>query len=176
MATMLLPVTNVELPSDEWKIQGYKENKDFSEETICYKATLTHLPTKVKFYISNEGHGGSDMMDWDHRLPKAKEAYDAWKKFVKDCAPVLQASVNDSTEEWMRGLYDDADNIDHDSVIGLFVEEAANQQMLSRKRGTVVRTEPTSGAFKIYKHTPEVLMGRVQGEYWDKATKNWVSL
>lgn len=176
MATMTLPITNVVLPSDEWKMQSFKENKSFSEETVCYKAVLVHLPTKFKFYVSNEGHGGSDMMDWDRRDPNAQKALAAWKQFVKDCIPMLQESVNDSDEEWLRGLYDNVETVEDGTILGYFVDELSNQQTLSRKRGTVVRTDPNSDNFSIYNRTPEQLMGRIAGEYWDKKTKNWVAL
>lgn len=176
MATMTLPLTNVVLPSDEWKMQSFMENKAFSYETTCYKAVLVHLPTKFKFYVSNEGHGGSDMMDWDHRDPNAKEALDAWKQFVKDCIPVLQASVADEEEEWIRNLYDNTETVEDGSILAFFVEELINQKSLSRKRGTVVRKDPNSDIFDIYNGTPEQLKGRIVGEYWDKKAKNWVSL
>ncbi|MBC9704835.1 MAG: hypothetical protein H9W81_07645 [Enterococcus sp.] len=175
MATVLLPVTNVELPSSDWEIRNFKENKSFSEETMCFKATLVHLPTGVRCEISNEGHGGSDLMFWDQRQKNVAEVEQMWKQFVKDCQPALRLSVADDPNEWVRNLYS-GDYISEESVVGLFTTELSNQKMLSRKRGTVVRKNADDKDFLIYKHTPEVLMGRVQGEYWNKAEKNWSSL
>lgn len=174
MATVLLPVTNVELPSDEWEMRGFKENKSFSEETMCFKATLVHLPTGVKAEISNDGNGGSDFVMWDHRQKNVAEAQTAWAQFQKDCVPALQASVAHETQEWLRTLYDNGAS--EECVIGLFTTELSNQNMLSRKRATVVRKNAGDANFLIYKRPVEELMGRVQGEYWNKAIKNWSSL
>lgn len=176
MATKNLPVTCVELPSDEWEMRSYKQNLAFSEETLCFTANIVHLPTKTKMEVRNDGHGGSDFIFWDQSQPKVQEAMAAWKQFVKDCTPALQASVANDPNEWVRGIYDDGAS--EESVIGLFTNELSNQKMLSGKRGLVVRKDPKAIDFSIYRAgtTPEQLAGRVSGEYWDKKTKNWVAL
>lgn len=174
MATMLLPVTNLELPSDEWEMRNFKESKAFSEETMCFTAVLVHLPTKVKVEISNDGNGGADKMFWDQRQPKLAEALAAWEQFKTDCQPVLQASVANEPQEWLRTLYDNY--VSEECVVGLFTNELSNQKMLSASRATMVRKDANDVEFRKYKFTPEELVGHVQGEYWDKKTKSWVAL
>lgn len=176
MATKNLPVTCIELPSDEWEMRSFKQNLSFSEETLCFRAVIVHLPTKTKMEVSNEGHGGSDNVLWDQRQPKVHEAMAAWEQFVEDCTPALQASVADDPNDWVRTIWDNGAS--EESVIGLFTNELSNQQMLSRKRGVVVRKQPNDIAFDIYSKatSPEQLAGKVAGEYWDKKTKNWVAL
>lgn len=174
MATKFLPVTGVELPSDEFEMRNYQQNLAFSEETLCFKAVIVHLPTKAKMFVENDGHGGANMTFWDDSA-KVSEASAAWNKFLDDCVPALQASVADSEYDWVRDLYNDG-NASEDCVIGLFTNELSNQKMLSGKRGTVVRKNPADDAYMVYKATPEQLAGRVAGEYWDKKAKNWVAL
>ena len=177
MATTILPITDIELPSDEWKMQSFKENRAFSEETTCFTAVLVHLPTKYKMHVRNDGRGGAHYIDGDYQHPKHREVQAKWNEFVADCLPALQASVANSPYEWQRGLYDSPSSMDEESVINLFVEEMQNQGDLSRKRGVIVRTPDSRDAFSHYsKATPEMLMGKVVGEFWDKKTKNWVSL
>lgn len=174
MATKLLPVTNIELPNDEWEMKNFKENKAFSEETMCFTAVLIHRPTKVRMEIRNDGHGGSDLIMFDQRQPKVQEAMLAWEQFIVDCQPALIASVAHEEEEWLRNLYNNS--VSAECVIALFTSELSNQMMLSRKRGTVVRTNADDDSYRIYKATPEQLTGRVQGQYWNKAIKNWSDL
>lgn len=174
MTTVLLPVTNIELPSDEWEMRNFKENKSFSEETMCFKATLVHLPTGVKMEISNDGNGGADLIMWDQRQKNLAEAQTAWAQFQKDCLPALQASVADEPQEWLRTLYDNGAS--EESVIAIFTMELSNQNMLSRKRGTVVRKNASDVDYRVYKYPVEKLVGHVQGEYWNKAIKNWTAL
>lgn len=176
MATKTLPVTGIELPSDEWEMRNYKQNLAFSEETLCFTATIVHLPTKTKMEARNDGHGGADFIFWDQTQPKVQEAQIAWKQFIADCTPVMQASVANDPNEWVRGIYDNGAS--EESVIGLFTNELSNQKMLSGKRGLVIRKNPTDDEYTVYRPgvTLEQLAGKVAGEYWDKKTKNWVAL
>jgi hypothetical protein len=172
----LLPITDIELPNGDWAMQNFKENRAFSEETTCFTATLVHLPSKYKMHVRNDGRGGADFIDGDYQHPKHREIQEVWKQFVLDATPALQASVADGPD-WSRDLYKEPSFSNEESVIGLFVGEMQNQQSLSRKRGVIVRTPDSREAFSHYsKATPEMLMGKVVGEFWDKKTKNWVSL
>ena len=174
MTTVLLPVTNIELPSDEWEMRNFKENKSFSEETMCFRGTLVHLPTGVKAEISNDGNGGADLVMWDQRQKNLAEAQTAWAQFQQDCLPALRASVANEPQEWLRTLYDNGAS--EESVIAIFTMELSNQNMLSRKRGTVVRQNAEDVEYRVYKFPAEQLVGRVQGQYWNKTIKNWTSL
>lgn len=173
----LLPITGIELPNGDWTLQNFKENRAFSEETVCFTATLVHLPTKYKFHVRNDGRGGAHFIDGDYSNPKHREVQAIWEQFVHDCLPALQASVADSPHEWARDLYQNHSSMDEESVVDLLVTEAAAQKDLSRKRGLIVRTPKSNDTFDIYSNaTPEMLAGKVQGEYWDKKAKNWVAL
>jgi hypothetical protein len=177
---MQLTATGITLPNNDWKIQSFKEIKSMSEETMCFTAVLVHLPSKVKFSIHNDGHGGSNFMTrvgTDATKYRAVEA--EWKKFVEDCRPALAATV--AHEEEYSDLYDTMDGyMLEDSVISLFAEEAAVRKALSKAdvKACVRTSEDGPGEFGIYSVSPEVLKrsGKVKGEYWDKALENWVAL
>lgn len=177
MATKLLPITNITLPSDEWVMQSFKENRAFSEETTCFTAVLVHVPTKYKMHVRNDGRGGSHFIDGDHTHPKHREVQAIWQQFIIDALPALRESVQD-TPYANEGWYQEPSAMDDESVVDLFVTEMQNQQDLSRKKGVIVRTPKCEkGTYIQYKDsTPERLAGKVAGEFWDKKTKNWVAL
>lgn len=182
MTTMTFPITEVTLPTDEWEMKSFKEARAFSEETICFTATMVHKPTGRKFAVKNDGRGGSHMIE-----PFGKDSYAGmkavvaeWEKFVAQCGDTLRKSVENGLD-WQRDLYNDFESSDpsmnSDSVIDLFVGEMDNQGALSRKRGTVVRTPESRSAFQVWSnYTPAQMAGNVVGEYWDKKVKNWVTI
>jgi hypothetical protein len=178
MATKLLPITEITLPNDEWEMQSFKENRAFSEETTCFTAVLVHKPTKYKMHVRNDGRGGSHFIDGDYQHPKHAEVQAKWKQFVLDSLPALRESIKDSMFDYKADWYLTPSHMDDESVVDLFVVEMQNQQDLSRKRGVIVRKpDGEKGTFVQYmKATPEALAGKVQGEFWDKKTKNWVAL
>lgn len=189
MNTHTFPATDILMPSDEWVMGSLKINRAFSEETTCFQAKMTHVPTKRSFYIKNDGRGGGNMYDGDPKKSRDERnaLFSDWSLFVASCKDALKQSVAHESEEWLRTLYDNKDytgqefsGMESDSVISLFLNEMDNQGMFSRKRGLVVRT-PESwkvGSFSVYSNTtPADLAGKVaDGEYWDKKAKNWVSL
>lgn len=178
MTTKTLPITEITLPSDEWAMQSFKENKSFSEETTCFTAVLVHLPTKYKMHVRNDGRGGSHFIDGDFQHPKHREVQALWAQFVLDCLPALRESIKGSMYEYKTDWYLEPSSMDDESVVDLFVAEMQNQQDLSRKRGVIVRNpDGDKGVFTQYpKATPEQLIGKVKGEFWDKKSKNWVAL
>lgn len=184
MTTMTFPITDVTLPNDEWEMKSFKEMKSLSEETMCFTATMVHKPSGMKFLVKNNGHGGENSYEaFTTDYEKFKTVRAEWAKFVSQCGEAMRKSV-EGQEDWMQDLYDDfgqADGswngMDSDSVIGLFTAELDNQGMLSRKRGTVVRTPESKSSFAIYSnYTPEQMAGQVVGEWWDKKVKNWVTI
>lgn len=186
MTTFLFPVTDVLMPSADWKMSNLKLNDAFSQETTCFQAKMTHTPTKRSFYVRNGGCGGENMYDGEENQSRSDhEAFlSDWSLFVASCNDALKQSVANQVD-W-EDLYDndnytgeEFDTMQSDCVISLFLSEMENQAMLSRKRGLVVRTPESrkKGSFSIYsKATPEQLTGKVAGEYWDKKAKNWVAL
>lgn len=177
---MQLTATRITLPTNDWKIQSFKEMQALSEETLCFSATLVHVPTKAKFTLRNDGHGGSSFMQ---RAGVEREPFvvaeKAWDEFVEACRPVLRESV--AHEPQFADLYDDLSvGLLQDAVIDLFVSEASVRKQLSKAatRACVREPEQGPGEFYIYNVAPEVLkrQGTVKGEYWDKAADNWVAL
>lgn len=177
---MQLTATGITLPNNDWKIQSFKEVKSMSEETMCFTAVLVHLPSKLKFTLRNDGHGGSTFMQrYSADAAKYATVEQEWKAFVEACRPALKATVAD--EPQFADLYDEMDSyLMEDSVLSMFAEEAAVRKALSKSEtNACVRTpEDAAGEFGIYSVSPEVLKrsGKVKGEYWDKATENWVAL
>lgn len=177
---MQLTATGVTLPNNDWKIQSFKEYKMMSEETMAFSAVLVHIPTKVKFTLKNDGHGGSSFRqrydaDRDKYIPVEK----AWEEFVLACRPALQATV--AHEESYADLYDNMEFYGlEDSVISLFTEEMAYRKDLAKADVKACVRNETHGPneFDIYNVSPETLKttGKVQGVYWDKKAENWLPL
>lgn len=143
---MTLPASNIELPSDEWVLDNFAVRPTRSVQSVCFKGMLTHKASKQYGAVCNDGQGGEAIFEW---YSDDQEFKTLWDKFVADCG---------MTEE---------------EVIQLFVEEMIQQQNFNSIIGTVVRTE---GGDKIFRQSVEALRGQVEGQYWDKKTKNWVSL
>lgn len=177
---MLLPVTDITLPSADFQLRKFKEAKNMSEETMAFTAELVHVPTKYVFYVKNDGRGGCHFYDGDHTHKGHAQAQNAWLDFCEASLPALKDSNAKNAPDFMQDFYDKVEPADMrdrpDEVLDLFLIEAATQGDLSRKRGTVVRKQASDQEFSIYKAKPEELKGRVQGEYWDKASKNWIAL
>jgi len=177
---MQLNATEITLPNDDWKIQSFKEVKSLSEETMYFSAVLVHVPSKAKFSIQNDGHGGSNFMNRAELNPaKYAVADKAWKEFVEACRPALKATV--AHEEDFADLYDNIDfHMLEDAVISLFAEEASFRKALAKAdvKACVRQPQHVPGEFVMYNVSPDVLKrsGKVQGKYWDKAVENWVSL
>lgn len=178
---MQLTATEITLPNDEWKIQSFKEVKSLSEETMCFSAILVHVPTKAKFTLRNDGHGGSSFMNrYDYTKPESYVvAEKAWAEFVEACRPVLQDTIKDEGELY-GDLYLTADfHLLEDSVINLFTEEASVRKSLTKSvtNACVRYNDYPVGEFEIYNVSPEVLKksGKNFGKYWDRALDNWVN-
>lgn len=176
---MQLTATLIELPNSEWEIRNFKEMKSLSEETMCFTATLTHLPTKAKYTLENSGHGGETFMrHYDVDRSKYVVADAAWKDFLEACRPVLVETVAD--EPMYVEMYNEMDVHGlEDSVLGLFSEEAAVRKMLSRAatNACVRQDSDRAGSFDVYNASPEFLIkqGKVHGQYWDKTRQEWVA-
>lgn len=146
MTSMILPATNVELPG-EWVLRKFHMRPSYSEGSINFKGLMVHKSSGEWGAIFNDGRGGESRFKW--YLHGEDDFKPLWDKFVADCG---------LTEE---------------ELIQLFVEEMIQQQNFNNIIGTVVRTDDGD---KIFRKSSEELYGEVQGKYWNRKIKNWVSL
>jgi len=73
------PVMKIHDALKDWSCVSYKENKQMSEETICF-STVVKNKNKKMFEASNRGHGGE--MDVRHAVMETNP-YDAYKELEK---------------------------------------------------------------------------------------------
>ena len=92
-------------------LKNVKYSATFSEETNCYKATL-YLDGKKIGTVQNEGHGGSDYVQYDD--PAVRERVSAYVKAL----PPLQPSA-----EYIRMGIKDPLPMSESLFFGLMVEE-----------------------------------------------------
>lgn len=149
MATGILPITNISLPSDEWAVRDFRVHPSCYEQSTSFDFAMVHLPTRASFLVRNGGVGNANDFDWLVLGSDFDAAKAAWAKFVEDCASFAP---------------------DEDAVITLFVDEMTRQEDFDAiKNGTVVRT--ADGEFKIV--FGSLNSSSDEDVYWNRKTKNW---
>ena len=146
---MILPVTNVELPSDEWSLVRFKHRVNNGVGAMRFSAFLHHAPTSKYAMVFSDGSDDPIDFMWDVTSGEAKAI---WYEFVAACRDIAS---------------------NEDEVIRLMAKEQIRQKNFNGIVGTVVRTDAGD---VIYGEFVDELRGRVQGSYWSVKEKNWIPL
>lgn len=190
---MLLPATGVELPTDAFEPARFIYYKEESTpDRLSFELDILHKESGLVICISNNGRNDENdygVCSVDRETPVSRKQNDEilaeWDAFTVECIPTLRNHVKRVYADWpmMRDSWDD-DTFPawylRDGVANFLIEEMQIQNEWSRKRKVIVRRpDAATGEHKLYTYAttkPAELMGRVDGEYWDKKTKNWIQL
>lgn len=181
---MLLPATGVHIPSEDWDMIYFQDNRKKSNLTLPdFLVTMLHIPSNL--YLIVKSTAQANEYSWTVASPRSGKNVDSetagkiialWNELALECLPILRSQAD---RYGFEGLWDG--EIHEKSTLGdglfeIFFAEYTVAAAYNSTEKLVVRDDLEDKYYSYETDELATLQGKFEGSFWDKEIQNWTRI